>query len=174
MIDYFFELKDIIPYLYGFPVYLMFLFVFFFIGKRKIHQRGIAFYGVFMGLSTKNVMSLAFLFLYYYFVMISIFVNTFSFLTLLLLIVPILLFNIINFYFFKFFVDIVNTLILFLLLFSKDIFYNYMIDVGSYWYVVLLYAVLCVFIFLYATYVFIRRFKSIISSNKYVESVNKR
>ena len=168
MIDYFFDLQDLFPYIYLFPIFLLIIYTVFLIGKRKIDSKGIAFYGIFMGLSFRNILSLSCLFLYYYVILVSIFLNSFSILTFLLLVVPILLFNLVNFYILKFFIDIINTFILFVLLFSKSAFYNYLSEVGVYWYVILLYVILCIFIFMYATYVFIRRFKLVISSNKYV------
>ena len=169
MIDYFFDLKDIFPYLYCFPILLFIIFIMFVIGKRKINDKGIAFYGIFMSLTNTNIVSITLLCLYYYFIIVSIFINNFTILIFLILIIPIVLFDIINFYFIKFFIDIINTIVIFVLIYSKVIFYNYMIDVGSFWYVIVLYVMLCLFIYLYATFIFVRRFKSIMSKNKYVE-----
>ena len=169
MVDYFFDFKSLLPYLYFFPIYILLIIIFFLIGKRSINNKRASFYGFFMGLSNKEVLSLSFLFLYYYLIIVSIFINEFSIFNIILFILPILLFNVINFYIIKFFVDIFNTAVLFLLLYSKSIFYSYIIDVGNYWYVIVLYVLLCLFIFLYATFVFFRRFFSIISSNEYVK-----
>ena len=170
MIDYFFDLRDVFPYLYCFPIGLLIVFLIFFFGKSKIQKHGIAFYGVFMGLTNRNILSLSLLFIYYYFIIVSIFINRFSFLTLILLVVPISLFHFINFYFIRFFIDAINTVLIYTMLYSKSIFYHYMIEVGRFWYVALLYVLLCFFIILYATYIFIRRFKVIIASNKYIEN----
>lgn len=168
MIDYFFGLDSLFPYLCFFPLFLIIFLIIFLIGKKKINNKGIGFYGIFMGLSNRNILSLAFLLLYYYFILVSIYVNEFSLLTLILLVVPIVSYNLVNFYMIKFFIDILNTFIIFVLLYSKSIFYNYMVDVNSYWYVIALYILLCLFIVFYVTFVFIRRFKVIISQNKYV------
>lgn len=170
MIDYFFSLNDFLIYLYSFPIFLLIIFFFFLFNKKNISNKTSGFYGVFMGLSNKNILSISLLLLYYFLIIVSIVNNKFTLLTLIILIVPIVIFNIINFYIFKFFIDIVNTILLFVLLYSKSIFYNYMIDVNSYWYVIVLYCFLCLFIFFYITFVSIRRFKSIISSNKYIEN----
>ncbi len=169
MVDHFFDFRLLLPYIYCFPIYIFILLVFFFIGKRRINDKAISFYGFFMGLNNKDIFSISLLFLYYYLVVISIFINSFSLFNVILLFAPILLFNIINFYFIKLFIDIFNTSVIYLLLYSKSIFYNYIVEVGTYWYVLLLYGLLCVFIFLYVTYVFFKRFFAIISSNKYVK-----
>ena len=170
MTDYFFDLNDLFPYAYLFPIFIIIVWLFFVINKRNINNKTSGFYGLFMGLTNKNILSLALLFLYYYLMIVSIFINNFSLLSLIIFLVPIIIFNIMNFYFFKFLVDLVNTPMIFLLLYIKSIFYNYMIDVYNYWYVIVLYVLLCIFIFFYITFIFIKRFKSIVSTNKYIEN----
>lgn len=170
MINLNFSLKSLLPYLYGFPVLLIVIVFIFMIGKRKINNKSIAFYGMFMGLEKKDILSISLLFIFYYIIVVSIFLNDISLLVLIIMAVPILLFNLVNFYVFKLVIDCMNTILLFALLYSKAIFYSYMVDVASYWYVITLYVLLCLFILFYTTYVFIRRLKSIIAHNKYVEN----
>ena len=175
MIDYFFNFENYILYLIGFPIYLIFLFFFFFIGKRKINNNnGITFYGMFMGLSNRNILALSFLFFYYYLVIVSIFVNSFSYINLIMLFVPIVLFHLINFSIIRLVIDIIQTAFIILLLYSKIIFYNYIIDIGNYWYVIVLYVLLCLFVFIYTTYIFVKRFKMVISHNKYIDNKKKK
>lgn len=168
MIDYYFDLKDFMFYLYFFPLFMFVVLIVFKIKKRDISDKTIPFYGKYIGLSNKNIISLTLLFLYYYLIIVSIFVNNFSILHLIIFLIPIVLFNIINFYFIRLFIDILNTFILYVLLYSKVIFYNYMIDVGEYWYVILLYGLLCLFIFAYVSFLFFRRFRMIIKQSKYI------
>ena len=147
MIDYFFDLNAFLPYLYFFPIFLIISFIIFKIKKRDISDKTIPFYGRYIGLNNTNILSLTLIFVYYYLIIVSIFINSFSLYHLILFIIPIILFNIINFYFIKLFIDIINTIIIYILLYSKSILYNYMIDAGEYWYVILLYSLMCLFIF---------------------------
>ena len=127
-----------------------------------------------MGLSKANIISLALLLLYYYLILVSIIVNDFSYLNFLILLVPAICFNIINFNILRFLLDLLNTSVIFILLRSKSIFYYYMIDVGNYLYITLLYGLVCIFIFSYATVIFYRRFKIILNTNKYVKKKSKK
>ena len=174
MIDYFFEINDFLIYFYLFPVFILILIIYFYLNKKRINNKTISFFGMFMGLSKANIISLALLLLYYYLILVSIIVNDFSYLNFLILLVPAICFNIINFNILRFLLDLLNTSVIFILLRSKSIFYYYMIDVGNYWYITLLYGLVCIFIFSYATVIFYRRFKIILNTNKYVKKSQKK
>ena len=94
--DYFFDVKSLLPYVYCFPIFIVLLLIFFWIGKKTIDDKKVSFYGFFMGLNNKDILSLSFLFLYYYFIVVSIFINEFSYFNILLMIIPMLLFNLIT------------------------------------------------------------------------------
>ena len=170
MIDYFFNIKDLLPYLYFFPIFLVVIFLYFILKKRSINDETVPFYGLYIGLTTKDIVSLTLLFMYYYLIISSIFVNNFSVINLIFFILVILIFNIINLFYIKIIIDVINTVILFILLYSKSIFYNYMVDVSDYWYVLFLYSLVCLFIFFYVSLIFMRRFRSVISKNKYIDN----
>ena len=166
MIDYFFDFQNYLLYLVLFPVYLLAIFLFFFFGKRKIKDNKVDFHGMFLELSTIKTLALSFLLFYYYIAIVSIFLNHYSYINVLLLAVPILLFHILNLSFIQLIADIVQTAILSVLLYSKSIFFDYIVNVASYWYVIVLFVALCIFIFLFATYIFIKGFKSTIMVRK--------
>lgn len=162
MIDYFFDFQNYIIYIILFPIYLLLMFIFFAFGKRKINKNKVAFYGMFMGLSTRKTLALSFLCFYYYALLSTLFVNSFSYINVLLLFVPIVLFHLINYSFLVLFIDIIQTGILFLLLYSKTIFYNYITNVGNFWYVLTIYILLSLLIIVYSTYIFVKRLKMVI------------
>lgn len=168
MID-FVTMKELFPYLYLFPIFLIILYIFFYIKSKKITNSRLSFFGMFMGLNNKDVVSLTLLLTYYYLIVASIFINTFSPIFCIVLIVIILLFEILNFNFIYFIADIVNTGIIMFILYIKTIFYYYMIDIEVFWYVLLLYVLVCTFIYFYATLIFIRRFRTMVGKNKYVK-----
>ena len=168
MTDYFFELKDIYPYIYGFPILILVLVVLFLLLKRNIDNKSISFYGMFMSMSKKDVFSLSLILLFAYIMVVSVFVNKFSIMDLSIF-VPIILFNTINLFLGKLILDTIHASVLSVLLYLKVIFYNYIIDVGNYWYVVCIYIILCLFILLYTVFFSLRRFKSVIQKNKYVK-----
>ena len=169
MIDYYFELKDFSMYLFLFIPYLLLLVLFFHFGKIGFKKNKLSFYGMFMELSIQQIISISFLFLFFYIVIASIFVNSFSVFSFIVLLIPILLCNIFQVSFFHILFDIVNVFIIYFILISKSIFFHYIQDVANYWYVISLYIILCVFIFLYVSYISLRRLKFIISKNKYVK-----
>ena len=169
MIDYYFELKDFSMYLFLFVPYLLLLVLFFHFGKIGFKKNKLSFYGMFMELSIQQIISISFLLLFFYFVIASIFVNSFSVFSFIVLLIPILLCNIFQVSFFHILFDIVNVFIIYFILISKSIFFHYIQDVANYWYVISLYILLCVFIFLYVSYISLRRLKFIISKNKYVK-----
>ena len=169
MIDYYFELKDFSMYLFLFVPYLLLLVLFFHFGKIGFKKNKLSFYGMFMELSIQQIISISFLFLFFYIVIASIFVNSFSVFFFILLLIPIILFNVFHISFFHILFDIVNVFIIYFILISKSIFFHYIQDVASYWYVICLYVILCIFIFLYVSYISLRRLKFIISKNKYLK-----
>ena len=172
MIDYFFNIESCLLYLILFPAYLLLLFIIFKIGKRKIEKNKIAFYGMFMGLSNRYILALAFLLFYYYIIVVSIFINSLSYINLILLFVPIICFHIISLSFGRLLIDIIQTGLIFLLLYSKTILYEYIINVGNFWYVMVLFVSLCMYLFLYATFILIKRLGFIVSHSKYIKAAN--
>ena len=174
MIDYFFSIENYFLYLVCFPFFFLFLLFLFFIRKRGLKKNKVAFYGMFMGLSTRNILSLSFLLAYYYVVIVSLFIHSFSMVNLFIIILPIILCHLFNFSMFHLIVDFLHTLIIFFLLYSESILYNYIIEVGNYWYVVALHVLLCIFISFYVSLIVVKRFKLIISHNKYIKETKKR
>lgn len=83
---------------------------------------------------------------------------------------PIIIFDLLNGHFIKIFIDVINYALIFLILYSKNIFFSYLIDVGNYWYVNIIIFLLSMFITLYMSFIFLRNFNSIIKTNKYIKS----
>ena len=83
--------------------------------------------------------------------------------------IPIVIFNILNFNLIKVVPSIMNSLLVYVLLFFKTIFYSYMIEIQPTWYVILLFAVVIVFILFYSTFVFLNDLLSVLKHDEYVK-----
>lgn len=163
-------LSKLIPYIFIFLIILAIIAIIFsIISYKKINSKNIAIFGLFMDLKTKDIISISLLILYYINVVASLFINEITIITLIILITPIIIFNIINKTVFKLIKSIISTLFIYLLLIFKSIFFNYLIDVSVLWYVVLIFAILCIFIFLYSSYSFVKNIDIIVKDNQYVK-----
>lgn len=163
-------LSKLIPYIFIFLIILAIIAIIFsIISYKKINSKNIAIFGLFMDLKTKDIISISLLILYYINVVASLFINEITIITLIILITPIIIFNIINKTVFKLIKSIISTQFIYLLLIFKSIFFNYLIDVSVLWYVVLIFAILCIFIFLYSSYSFVKNIDIIVKDNQYVK-----
>ena len=83
--------------------------------------------------------------------------------------IPIVIFNILNFNLLKVFPSLVNSLLVYVLLFFKTIFYSYMVEIQPAWYVILMFGVLIIFILFYSSYVFLNDLLSVLKKDEYVK-----
>lgn len=150
-----YQLTKLIPYFLLFPFVALIVFgILIFLTKKKVNQKNMVLYGLFMNLSGKGEFLISLLITHFIIEMESLFVMEFSLYSLFFLISPILIFDIMTKRFIKIPFDIIEIIFLVLLIFFKNLFYSYMIDVAVLWYVLLLFVVLCVFIVIFSTYTF--------------------
>lgn len=165
-----YQLSSLLPYFIIFPVLALILaLVFNFLSKRKITNKNATFYGLFMNLRTIDIISISLLIMHYFLIIESFFITENSIYTFLLLMIPIIIFNIINFNLIKVVPSIMNSLLIYVLLFFKTIFYSYMIEIQPTWYVILLFVVVIIFILFYSTFVFLNDLLSVLKHDEYVK-----
>ena len=122
-----------------------------------------------MNLRTIDIISISLLIMHYFLIIESFFVVENSIYQFLLLMIPIVIFNILNFNLLKVFPSLVNSLLVYVLLFFKTIFYSYMVEIQPAWYVILMFGVLIIFILFYSSYVFLNDLLSVLKKDEYVK-----
>ena len=165
-----YQLSGLLPYFVIFPVLALILaLVFNFLSKRQLTNENATFYGLFMNLRTIDIISISLLIMHYFLIIESFFVVENSIYQFLLLMIPIVIFNILNFNLLKVFPSLVNSLLVYVLLFFKTIFYSYMVEIQPAWYVILMFGVLIIFILFYSSYVFLNDLLSVLKKDEYVK-----
>lgn len=165
-----YQLSSLLPYFIIFPVLVAILaLVFHFLSKRAITNENATFYGLFMNLRTIDIISISLLIMHYFLILETFFITENTIYSFLLLMIPIIIFNIINFNLLKVLPSIINSLLIYVLLFFKTIFYSYMMEIQVTWYVILLFAAVIIFIFFYSTYVFLNDLLSVLKHDEYVK-----
>ena len=163
--EFIYEMIRLVPFVIIFPIFIIGIFLMFKKNlKKEINKNNIKFYGLFIELTNKDIVSISLLLLEYFIVVSSLFINEFTFINV------IIIFDLLNGHFIKIFIDVINYALIFLILYSKNIFFSYLIDVGNYWYVNIIIFLLSMFITLYMSFIFLRNFNSIIKTNKYIKS----
>ena len=165
-----YQLSALLPYFVIFPVLVLLLALAFnYLSKRAITNNNASFYGLFMNLTTIDIISISLLIMHYFLILETFFITENTIYSFLLLMIPIIIFNIINFNLLKVLPSIINSLLIYVLLFFKTIFYSYMMEIQVTWYVILLFAAVIIFIFFYSTYVFLNDLLSVLKHDEYVK-----
>lgn len=165
-----YELTKLLPYFIIFPVLAFILYIGSFImSKKTLTNENASFYGLFMNLRTVDMVSLSLLVIHYFLIIESIFVTDNSIYIFILLFIPMITFNLLNFNLIRVIPSLVNSLLIYVLLFFKTIFYSYIVEIQPAWYVILLFIVLCAFVVLYSTYVFLTDLLTVLKHDEYVK-----
>ena len=169
--EFIYEMIRLFPFAIVFPIFIAIVYLLFRKNiKKGINNSNIKFYGLFIELNNKDIISISLLLLEYFIVIVSLFITEFTIINIIILFLPIIIFDIINGYFMKIFIDIINYSLIFFILYSKNIFFSYLIDVGNYWYVNIIIFLLSIFITIYMSFIFLRNFNSIVKNNKYIRT----
>ena len=148
-----YELSRLLPFMILFPVVvLIFYIIMLILSKKKINTKNAGIYGVLMNFDNKDVLKFSLIVVAYLFIIESIIVVDNSYYSINFVLIPIILFEIMNSSFLKIPIDLIELAFIYFILTFKNIFYSYVFNVNMLWYVVVLYVVLCIFIFLFATY----------------------
>ena len=166
-----YQLSYLLPYLIIFPfLSILLMVVLWLLSKRSITNNNISFYGLFMNLKFIDILALSFLFIYYFLIIESFFITTYTLYSVVLFVIPVIMFNILSFSgnIFKVLFSLGNAILIFIMLYFKNIFYSYIVEISSSWYIVVLFIMLCIFIFLYATYIFLNSLLNVLKRNKFI------
>ena len=165
-----YQLTKLIPYFILFPIAAIVVsIVLKIISKKKINNSNVTIYGLLMNLNNKENFLISLLLIGYIMEIESIFVMEFSIFSVVFIYLPILLFDILCMSFIRIPVDLLESTFVIALLFFKNIFFSYMMEVGIIWYVLVLFVILCAFIVVFSTYTLTGNFNRILKSKTKVK-----
>lgn len=163
------EVVELLPYLIVFIVLILILnIVFFTISKKQITSKNVGIYGLLMNFTDIDILKISLIIVCYLSILESIIIVNNSYYNINFILIPILLFEILNKSFYKIPIDILELAFIYFILIFKNVFYSYLTNVNVLWYVILLYIILCIFIFVFATYILFENIN--ILMNKKLES----
>ena len=169
------EIAHLFPFIVTFSITVFLIIALTFLILKKFNPKGrkLKIYGIFLGLTTMNTISISLLLVRYIFFIYCLFqnhyVSIFEDVHFYFLLIPGILYNLLNKRYFNILLDSLNSVILYFVLFSKMIFHDYIFTVQSVWYVVLIYILLLIFTFIYGTYFMVKDVDYVLKKNKYIQ-----
>lgn len=147
------------------------LFLNYFLKKNKTN---IKIFGMFMGLTNKNIVSLTFITIAYIFFIWQLFAKSIDIITFGVIFVCLILTDIISKRFFSLIFSIINSIIVYLGLYCKCVLYDYINVIHFSIIEVVLLILLIIVLFFYMSYILIRKADYIFIQNKYVKKIFKK
>ncbi|MEG2831553.1 MAG: hypothetical protein RR923_02115 [Bacilli bacterium] len=136
----------------------------------KFEKEKTKLYGIFLSLNNTQIISISLILLkFIYLVYILINIKS-TYLSLIFILFLSLVFNLLNGRFINAILDIGENIILYLIVTSKDIFINYIINVDIAWYAVLLVIMSIMFGLICITYLFIKDLIFILKQSDYIKN----
>lgn len=169
------EIAHLFPFIVTFSITVFLIIALTFLILKKFNPKGrkLKIYGIFLGLTTMDTISISLLLVRYIFFIYCLFqnhyVSIFEDVYFYFLLIPGILYNLLNKRYFYILLDSLNSIILYFVLFSKMIFHDYIFQVQSVWYVVLIYILLLIFTFVYGTYFTIKDIDYVVKKNKHIQ-----
>ncbi len=130
--------------------------------------------GIFMGMSNYHIFLLSIKSIAYVFMIWALFYDSLEIIHFIFFISLHVLFDLFAKRFLALIPNLFNYTFISFLLFSKLVFYQYLVEVGFVWYVFLLMLLLGIFIFLYGSYFYFSDVFFLLKQNKYVKKVKKK
>lgn len=147
------ELNVIMHYMILFFVLtILFILCMYFASHRKISNKNIGIYGIFMSLDNIDALKISLLIVCYLFILELTILTEINYYLINFILIPIISFEIINKTYYKILVDIFEIAFIYFIFIFKNIYFAYLNDVNMLWYVLVLYVIICVFIILFGTY----------------------
>lgn len=162
--------------------FLIFIILFIFgpeiFAKKKntaeeLTENKLKIFGIFMGLKNPEIILFSIKTISYIFIIYSLFTNDLSEIHFLFLFLSLIIFDIFSGRLLKIPINIFNDAFICLMIFSKQVFWNYLKEISFTTYVLIMAILLTIFIFLYTTYFYLIDIELIINKNKYVKKVKK-
>ena len=139
-----------------------------FLKRFDISKGKLSIYGIFLGLTEKDIFSISILTVRYIFMYWCLISANVEIIHLTLLILSGLIYSIINKRFFHILFDILSSFLLYLALLSKNIFFEYLTTILFEWKVLAIFILLVIFIILYSSYFFLKDIDYVCKNNKFV------
>lgn len=140
-----------------------------YIKKFDIKKEKLRLYGMFLNLSNVQIISFTLITLRFVYIFYS-FINIGSnYMTLTFIMFLTIAYNIINIRALNIFFDSIVSVIIYLIILSKDIFIDYIIHVNAIWYAVILFILATLFGITVSLYLYIRDIMYILKKNIYVK-----
>lgn len=145
-----------------------------YIKKFDIKKEKLRLYGMFLNLSNVQIISFTLITLRFVYIFYS-FINIGSnYMTLTFIMFLTIAYNIINIRALNIFFDSIVSVIIYLIILSKDIFIDYIIHVNAIWYAVILFILATLFGITVSLYLYIRDIMYILKKNIYVKKEAKK
>lgn len=145
-----------------------------YIKKFDIKKEKLRLYGMFLNLSNVQIISFTLITLRFVYIFYS-FINIGSnYMTLTFIMFLTIVYNIINIRALNIFFDSIVSVIIYLIILSKDIFIDYIIHVNAIWYAVILFILATLFGITVSLYLYIRDIMYILKKNIYVKKEAKK
>lgn len=145
-----------------------------YIKKFDIKKEKLRLYGMFLNLSNVQIISFTLITLRFVYIFYS-FINIGSnYMTLTFIMFLTIAYNIINIRALNIFFDSIVSVIIYLIILSKDIFIDYIIHVNAIWYAVILFILATLFGITVSLYLYIRDIMYILRKNIYVKKEAKK
>lgn len=136
--------------------------------KQDINTKNVKFYGLFLDLTNKQLISISLSLLKLIFLIYLSLMFNVNVIGLLFIMSIVILYNIINVRFINFFVDLILHTLLYFILLSKDIFFTYLRDISIEWYVIIFLIISIIFALLLSFILFFNEIQYVIKKNDYV------
>ena len=163
-------LSFIMSFFFFIIIFLIIFEITFRVNKNET-EKHLKFYGLFMGLNNYDIFLFSLKTISYVLLLWSILSNTILPIHFILFILLQISFDLCSFRYIKLFPNLINNLFICFLLYSKQIFCDYLFDVTFLYSVVILIILLSLFIFFYASYFYLKDIQFLLTRNKYVKKV---
>ncbi len=171
MLDYLNKIINYFPFFISFFVIIIFLSVILDKVMKK-NKNNIKIFGLFMGLSNRNILSLTFITTSYIFFIWQLFSKSVDLVTLGVIFTCFVLTDIVSKQYIKIIFSIISSVLLYLGLYCKCVFYDYITTIHSSFIEIILLILLVLFLFFYISYFLIKKADYIVVQNKYIKKMN--
>jgi uncharacterized protein YneF (UPF0154 family) len=135
----------------------------------KLKKDKLRFYGIFLNLTNGQIISITFVTLKFIYIFYSLINIGSTYITLIFLMFLTFVFNLFNFRAINIVFDTFSCIIIYLIILSKDIFFDYVLHVDAIWYAVLLCVATMLFGLTVALYLYIKDVMYVLKKNIYVK-----
>ena len=141
--------------------------------NTEITKNKLKLFGIFMGLNNYEIILFSIRTVSYIFIIYSLFTNDLIEIHFIFLFLSMLTFYILSAKFKSLPLNILNSIFICIIIFSKQVFWNYLEEINLTYYVFIMAVLLSIFIFLYTSYIYLKDIEYIINKNKFIKKIRK-